>query len=121
MCAARILDEKNKGVETPSDETFQKIWAMFPPRKNKDLLLPVPEATAKRLTHFKPANVIKGNPKLSGRWGVSHLDAKSFKRAILSKVFRKEATRIVDALTDIINKLSASGVKGKNNRTNESS
>ena len=50
-CASRILDEKNKGVEAPSDQTFQRMSALFHRRKDKDMVLPVPDVTATRLTH----------------------------------------------------------------------
>ena len=112
-CASRLLDEKSKGVESPSDVTFQKMCSMFPRKKDKYIELPVPEVTAAQLTHFKPAYVMKAIQSSQGDGGISHLDTKSFKRAILNKMFRKEATRIVNSITDIINNLSATGVKGE--------
>ena len=71
--ASRVLKEDNKGVEIPTDLTFQKMAAMFPRRKDKDQPLPALNPTATKLSHFKPNDIIKSIEALQASGGLSIL------------------------------------------------
>ena len=49
--AKRCIEENEQGIETTSNETFNKLAAMFTPRKNQHISLPPPEPCATQYAH----------------------------------------------------------------------
>ena len=111
-CATRMLNENDLGVEAPTNETFQRIKQMFPRRRQKQANLPTPDPRCTTLSHIKPRQVLKAVQTFQGSGGVSHLDAKSFKRMLVNKAFRQEADRILNALAETTSKIATSSVDG---------
>ena len=92
--AIRLLEKEPLGLEIPSVDTFNRMQALFPRRRNTSEP-PKPNTNETKLSHFRPQEIHAVINDLQGGGGPSHLSAREFKRWIHSLTFRAEATRII--------------------------
>ena len=80
---------------------------MFPPRKNPDILLPPPDPNATKYAHTNAQEVKESMMELQGSGGISHMDAKVYRKVLSSKACIPESKSMCEAIAKICNKLAA--------------
>ena len=105
--AIRELDEDNKGVESPTNETYIQLKSMFPPRRRSPVKLPEPDTTNTRYSHTTPSQIRVAIDSLQGSGGPSQMDAKSYKRILNLHTFEKEPKRMIETLAKITNSFTS--------------
>ena len=104
--AKRCIEEDQQSMEPISNDTFNKLAAMFPPRKKPDILLPPPDPNATKYAHINAQQVRESIMELQGSGGISHIDAKAYRKVLSSKACIPESKSMCEAISKICNSLA---------------
>ena len=76
----RCIEENVQDIGTQSEETFNKLATMFPPSKDPDRHLPIPEPIATKYAHVHAIKVRERLMEMQGSVGISQSDVQHTKK-----------------------------------------
>ena len=101
------MEDGEQCIEPTSNETFNTLAAMFPPRKTPDISLLPPEPNATKHAHVNALRVRESLLLMQGSGGISHMDAKAYRKALSCWACIPESKAMCEAIAKICNSMAA--------------